>query len=37
MVMMDLLQGHKDGSVYTDQTMWYTTVTKGKKKITWSS
>ena len=33
----DLSQVHKDGSIYTNQSMWYTTLTKEKTKTTRSS
>ena len=33
MIMLNLFQGHKDGSKYVNQPMWDTTLTKGKKKI----
>ena len=32
MIMLNLFQGHKDGSKYANQPMWDTTLTKGKKK-----
>ena len=31
------IPGHKDGSAYTNQLVWYTTLPKGKKKPIWSS
>ena len=37
MIKLDLFQGHKDGSVFANQSVWYATLTKRKIKITWLS
>ena len=34
MVEWDLFQGHKDGSISSNQPMYYTALTKGRIKIT---
>ena len=37
MIKLDSSQGHKDGSTYASQLMWYTTSIKERTKTTWSS
>ena len=37
MIKLDLFQGCKDSSIYTNQSMWYTILTNWKIKTTWSS
>ena len=32
MIKWDLFQGHKDGMIFANQSMWYTTSTEGKTK-----
>ena len=32
MIQVDSFQGHKNGSTYANQSMWYTKITKGKRK-----
>ena len=36
-IKLDLFQGHKDTSIFSHQSMWYSTQTKGRTKFTWSS
>ena len=33
MIKLDVFQDHKDGSTYTSQSMWYTTLTKDKSHM----
>ena len=37
MIKLDSPQGHKAGSAYANQSMWYTTSAKEQTKTTWSS